>query len=1340
MRVLESYLASLERGVPARPEELFAQHPDLAEPLREYLASLEFLHRAAANLRSNEPVSKASPGLEGPELGQLGDFRLLREIGRGGMGVVYEAEQISLSRRVALKVLPFAAALDSKQLQRFKNEAQAAAHLHHTNIVPVFGVGCERGVHYYAMQFIEGLTLAAVITELRQEDQESKHLDVVGTLADRVAANETRPSGLLSPIHYHQSTFFRTAANLGLQAAEALEHAHELGVVHRDIKPANLLVDEPGNLWITDFGLAHCQSQAGLTLSGDLVGTLRYMSPEQALGKRGLVDHRADIYSLGVTLYELVTLEPAFGGSDREELLRQIAFDEPPPPRQRNKAIPRELETIVLKAIEKSPEARYATAQELADDLRRFLEHKPIQARRPTMLQRAAKWCRRNPRLAGALTAVAVSLVMGTVVAWLLALWALAERDRADDKAAEAQKEAERARRQAYTANIRLLQQAWDSHNLVQFQSLLDDTAEFLERGFEWYYWQRLSRVEHLTLVGHSSAVAVVAFAPDGHRVVTGGKDGMARMWDADDGRELLWFSGHRSDITAVAFAPNGQWIVTGSMDRTARVWDAASGRELRILEGQNSGAVRAVAVTPDGKRIVTGCEDGTARVLDATSGRELLVLKGQMALPGFGASIVGLMSSPELQLPLVAASSLYCGRTGHTAPIWSVAVTADGRRLLTGSVDQTVRVWDAASGRQLLPPLPQEAEVTFVAMSPDGQRLVTGSGIYGVVKIWDAATSRVLAQIGATTTISSVTTSPDGKHVVTGYAYAAGQGKVWDLATGRELLTLQERRLSRLTCLAVTPDGRRVATGCSDGATRIWDLVGGRGTRTLLTGHNDVYSLAVTPDGKRIITGSRDGTARVWDAVSGGELLKVRGGEPLKIEAAGHWLSCVAITPDGQRMVTGNEDGTAKIWDAVTGQELNRLIGHAPASRVCSIAVTPDGQQIVTGGFDYTARVWDASSGRQILPPLVHPARVHSVSVSADGQQLVTGGQDHVVRLWDLATGRELLSRRGQNGEITCVTFTPDGERFVTGGLNGTATIWQTATGNALFLLKGHTGPVDSVAVTPNGERIVTGGSDGTVRLWDAVSGREVLVLKGHTGGVGRVAVSLDGRRIITGSGDGTVKIWEAATPEQVALWSRQEQEVEHRLAEAETRASPWERPAAGTPGFVHDWLVLAPLPLKEDEAPDDGLEREHVPGEARLEPRAGKPERVEDKVYTWQDRHEKEPVLDFNALVGKMADRSVAYAVCYVNSEREQADVQLQVGTDDEAKVYLNGQLVYKYAGRRPLVALDPVGPITLHKGTNVVLFKVVNEHYKWECCARFLDRDGNPAKDLHVRLTPE
>src|SRR5262249_20786180 len=311
---------------------------------------------------------RPEPSADEPDApGRLGDFRILREVGRGGMGVVYEAEQISLGRRVALKVLPFAATMDPRHLQRFQNEARAAASLQHPHIVPVHAVGCERGVHYYAMQFIDGHSLGQVIEELRTT-KESNHRGTENT----EKRQQTVVSSLCSLCLCGSNDFFKRVAEWGIQAAEALEHAHSVGIVHRDIKPANLMIDSHGALWVTDFGLARTAADAGLTMTGDVLGTLRYMSPEQALAKHGLVDHRTDVYSLGVTLYELLTLDRAFGGRDREELLRQIALEDPVPPRRRNKAAPVELETIVLKALEKNPADRYATAEELADDLERF--------------------------------------------------------------------------------------------------------------------------------------------------------------------------------------------------------------------------------------------------------------------------------------------------------------------------------------------------------------------------------------------------------------------------------------------------------------------------------------------------------------------------------------------------------------------------------------------------------------------------------------------------------------------------------------------------------------------------------------------------------------------------------------------------------------------------------------------------------------------------------------------------------------------------------------------------------------------------------------------------------
>jgi serine/threonine protein kinase/Flp pilus assembly protein TadD len=459
-RVLDAYLAAAEAGQPLDAEALIAAHPAIAERLRACLASLQLVERTAMRLSSPGAPQETT----GDETGQLGDFRILREVGRDGMGIVYEAEQVSLGRRVALKVLPFAGALDAKQLQRFKNEAHAAAQLHHTNIVPVYSVGCERGVHFYAMQYIEGHSLAEVIAELRGQTGEATtkpqpspsprvEATVDAPAGQVIAADsatstvrQTKPIAALSTVRStRDAAYFRTVAQLGIQAAEALDYAHEHGIVHRDIKPANLLVDAESRLWITDFGLAQVQSDARLTMTGDLVGTLRYMSPEQALAKRVVVDHRTDVYSLGATLYELLTLEPAFGGTDRQELLRQIAFEEPRPPRRINKTIAAELETIVLKAIEKNPADRYATAKELADDLRHFLDDKPIRARRPTLPQRLRKWGRRHRAV---VTAAAVCLFVIATLGGINSMWWVQRRASAHGEATAAIDEATRLLKQ----------------------------------------------------------------------------------------------------------------------------------------------------------------------------------------------------------------------------------------------------------------------------------------------------------------------------------------------------------------------------------------------------------------------------------------------------------------------------------------------------------------------------------------------------------------------------------------------------------------------------------------------------------------------------------------------------------------------------------------------------------------------------------------------------------------------------------------------------------------------------------------------------------------------------
>jgi serine/threonine protein kinase/Flp pilus assembly protein TadD len=466
-RLVEGLTARLQAGEPVDWSALAREHPDHADELSAIRPTLEALGRLS---RAGESaVSGVAPTADDDLLpGVLGDFRIVREIGRGGMGVVYQSEQISLNRNVALKVLPFAATMDPRQLQRFRHEAQAAAILHHPNIVPVHGVGCERGVHFYAMQLIQGRSLAAVIEELRggldiffqrpphpsgeagpkvpppasvptnswskldfeaaaepSGENQAMQMDDMATLKQpplpasprRGQTSRTAPIAALSTLKTHRDrAHFRHIAELIAHTADALEYAHSMGVVHRDIKPANLLLDEAGHLWVTDFGLARFGSDADLTMTGDLLGTLRYMSPEQALARHGLVDHRTDIYSLGATLYELLTLRPAMEGADKQEILKKIAFEEPQPPRLVARTIPEELETITLKALAKEPADRYATAGDLAEDLRRWLGNQTIKAKPPTVRQRLVKWGRRHPSLVGATGVVLLLAVAGLTV------------------------------------------------------------------------------------------------------------------------------------------------------------------------------------------------------------------------------------------------------------------------------------------------------------------------------------------------------------------------------------------------------------------------------------------------------------------------------------------------------------------------------------------------------------------------------------------------------------------------------------------------------------------------------------------------------------------------------------------------------------------------------------------------------------------------------------------------------------------------------------------------------------------------------------------------------------
>jgi serine/threonine protein kinase len=528
-RVADEYLEELARGESPDIADFAKRHPQVASVLPQVLPAIRMMHELAPGAQP--------PASEAVGLPVLDDYRIIGEIGRGGMGVVYEAEQLSLGRRVALKALPSHWASGTRQLARFQIEAQVAAALHHPHIVPIYSIGCVAGVHYHAMQLIEGHSLAEV---LAGSDRAMKR-----SLQSEFAACGDPDGCTSTPIRLLP----REAARLGMQAAEALDHAHALGVLHRDIKPANLLVDQNGHLWVTDFGLAAFPGGGDLTQSGDLVGTLRYMSPEQAAGGR-LLDARTDIYSLGATLYELLTSQPPFDGEDRQTLLHQIAGNDPIALRKRDPAIPRDLETIVAKAMAKEPERRYGTAQEMADDLRRYLDDQPIVARRPKVSEKAARCLRRHPKTSATVVALVVLLALGSVVG-MARLW---HEQRKTYQALMAAQAARRNEREAllftFTASDQIAQRALlliAAPNPSQSSAESQQDREFCRRALS-YYAQIAERYDH----DRDSAMQAIAAAAY-HRV------GFIRMILAEPKAENAICHAVAIYETLVAAAPSSE-------------------------------------------------------------------------------------------------------------------------------------------------------------------------------------------------------------------------------------------------------------------------------------------------------------------------------------------------------------------------------------------------------------------------------------------------------------------------------------------------------------------------------------------------------------------------------------------------------------------------------------------------------------------------------------------------------------------------------------------------------------------------------------------------------------
>ncbi len=740
--VVDELTQRFSRGESPQLDEYLARYPHLANQLREVFEVLQALRQRTSGEVDGNPTDH-----QPPLVGDLGDFRLLREIGRGGMGVVYEAEQLSLRRRVALKALPFAAVLDGRQLQRFRNEAQAAACLEHPNIVDVYAVGSERGVHYYAMRYIEGQTLRQLITEVRTlysgdahqvnpqrrdisvitrrfvtqptSSLKAGHVNVkliddaeappdhsteaidevspgmprahrsansVGNGSGDKAVGPAKNSGSVSS-SVGRREYLRSVARIGVQAAEALEHAHQMGVVHRDIKPSNMMLDVDGHLWITDFGLAMFEANPDLTMSGMILGTLRYMSPEQMRGDRRVLDHRTDVYSLGVTLYEMLALQPAFPDSDPKLLLERIPSVDPPSPRRIRPDVPKDLATIVSKAISKDPSDRYRTAQELAEDLKCFLADRPIQAKRPTLWELVGKWMRRNTAAVGFWILLFTIATVGLSISTLMISREQVRTQDALDTANENHEETERQRRRAeealaelrkqarftsevaYASDIKMAASAWQRGDSVQQTELLSRHLPTEGRpdlrGFEWYYLWQQAHLEHVDVISGEEPLYCVCYSPDGKQLAVAGKAGIVRVFDTDSWQEVWSVDTGQGEVNGLAFHPDGTRIVSAGDDGTLRIWDAASRAEILQIHAHPSLAYQ-VAYSPDGRELISCGMEPVIRVWDPVTGKPTGTFEG------------------------------------HQIAVEAITISANGQLLGSASSDGTAAVWDLRSRRKI--------------------------------------------------------------------------------------------------------------------------------------------------------------------------------------------------------------------------------------------------------------------------------------------------------------------------------------------------------------------------------------------------------------------------------------------------------------------------------------------------------------------------------------------------------------------------------------------------------------------------------------------------------------
>jgi WD40 repeat protein len=1050
------------------------ERPEAADYLDRFLGSAEVLMGLFGATEAE--TERAAVADAAPEVPRLPGYLIVEELGRGGMGVVFLARQERLGRTVALKMILAADQGSTEAVARFLAEARLIARLKHPYIVEIYQVGDQDGRPYLELEYLEG-----------------------GSLADRLRGSPW-PA--------------RQAAELVRAIATGIGAAHRLGIVHRDLKPANILLAADGTPKITDFGLAKgIGLETGLTRSDAIIGTPAYMAPEQAKGQGRDAGPAADIHALGAILYELLTGLPPFRAATALETLERVRSAEGIPPRRLDPKLPRDLETICLRCLEKEPHKRFATAEELADELGRFLDGQPIRCRPIGQGTRLWRWCLRNKAVAVASGLAALGLAVATAVSLVfgIASYRGAARLRvALDQSRTLSASLAQDRGQALceqgdiSRGLLWLGRSLELAGLVDAPELRRSIRSSLDAWCREVHPLRAFLIHeadvsqiapspHGTLARHHldidvdehrvRAVSAIALSPDGTRAATGGSDGTVRLWDTATARLVGSLPPHPGPVRLVAFRGDGGAVLSvgGEGPALIRPRDGPDRARSPVSLAHPGGALVA-AFRPDGRAVLTAGRDGTARVWDAATGREL-------------------------------------GRPmDHGAPILVAGFSPDGRAALTGGDDRRVRLWDLATGRSLWTASDHRGPLQALAFSPDGRTIATGCAA-GVVALRDARTGRARGgPLRHSSTVHAVTFSPDGALLLT--ASRDWSARLWKVATG-EPAGRSWGHLAPVESAVFSPDGRRVLTGSRDGTARLWEADTFRPVGPPLVHSGPVAAVAFGPDGRTALTTDGSRFPRLWE---------IRAERP-----SSRTLSCdgsvyaAALSDDARRIALAIVDGPVRVFDAESGRPVGPALPHPDMARV--VTFLHDGRTLVTAGEDQLVRFWDVALGRETRPALREPVKLHSMAVRPDDRALLAGRRDGLVSLWDLDRGGRRESRPVHPGPVLSIAWASDGQTFLTGHQEHAAQFWVAATLAPRGEPLRHRGTVWAAAYSRDGRFAATGSSDGTVHFWDAATGSPLGPPVANRWPVRSMALAPDGRTILVGSWQDSSRLWDIAT-----------------------------------------------------------------------------------------------------------------------------------------------------------------------------------------------------------------